>query len=228
MNSEYAESTMVYGMRRVVRVSSYLLLVLISWSQGPSSWKYSVQNFTGYIYKSIISPSAISEGLGMTIFLCGSRESARIRLPSRSYLSDSPFPANGSSFKLRERFMYERRRCDSYRRSLFLAEYEGKIVLVKFCERYTYGEDAHRTLADAGLAPKLHYCLEVVGASSDTTIYLPGTVLDDIKRALEKLYDAQLVYGDMPRPNIMVVKEPKSRADDGEGEDEDETNGVGS
>jgi hypothetical protein len=49
---------------------------------------------------------------------------------------------------------------------------------------------------------------------------LPRTVLDDIKRALEKLHDAQLVYGDMRRPNIMVVKTPRSRDDDGEGEDE--------
>ncbi|KAN0109365.1 hypothetical protein V8E52_009337 [Russula decolorans] len=40
---------------------------------------------------------------------------------------------------------------DSYRRSLFLTEYQGKTVVVKFCERY--GEDAHRAPADAGLAP---------------------------------------------------------------------------
>ena len=133
--------------------------------------------------------------------------------------------------------MYERRHHDSYRRSLFLAEYEGKTVVVKFCERY--GEDAHRMLADAGLAPKLHYCPEVVGGVFMVVIEqvdgrdsysefrhgdLPRTVLDDIKRrrALGKLHDAQLVYGDMRRPNIMVVKKPKSRDDGGEGEDEDE------
>jgi tRNA A-37 threonylcarbamoyl transferase component Bud32 len=40
---------------------------------------------------------------------------------------------------------------------------------------------------------------------------LPRTVLDDVKRALGKLHDAQLVYGDMRRPNIMSVKPPKSR-----------------
>jgi hypothetical protein len=57
--------------------------------------------------------------------------------------------------------MYERRQRDSYRRLLFLAEYGGKTVVVKFCEQY--GEDAHRALADAGLAPRLHYCSKVVG-----------------------------------------------------------------
>jgi tRNA A-37 threonylcarbamoyl transferase component Bud32 len=53
---------------------------------------------------------------------------------------------------------------------------------------------------------------------------LPPTVLDDINRALGKLHDGQLVYGDMRRSNIMVVKKPKSRDDDGdeEGEDGDE------
>jgi hypothetical protein len=56
---------------------------------------------------------------------------------------------------------HERRQCDSYRRSLFLVEYEGKTVVVKFCEQY--GEDANMALADAGLAPRLHYLFKVVG-----------------------------------------------------------------
>jgi hypothetical protein len=48
-----------------------------------------------------------------------------------------------SSF--RERFMYERKHGDGYRRLLFLTEYEGK----KLCEQY--GEDPHKALADVGL-----------------------------------------------------------------------------
>ncbi len=106
-------------------------------------------------------------------------------------------------------------------------------MVVKFCERY--GEDAHRTLANAGLAPKLHYCSEVVGGVYIVVMEqvdgrdsysefrhrdLPQTVLDDVKSALGKLHSAQLVYGDMRRPNIMVVKNRKSRDDGGEGEDE--------
>jgi hypothetical protein len=115
-------------------------------------------------------------------------------------------------------------------------------VVVKFCEQY--GEDAHRMLADAGLAPKLHYCSEVVGGvymvvmeqvdGRDSYIEfrhrdLPRTVLDDVKRALGNLHDAQLVYGDMRRPNVMVVKKTKSRKDDGDGEgeyDDDEWRGL--
>ena len=136
--------------------------------------------------------------------------------------------------------MYERRHVDSYRRSLFLAEYKGETVVVKFCERY--GEDAHRMLADAGLAPRLRYCSKVAGGvfmvvmdfvdgwdaySKFKYRDLPRTVLDDVQRALGKLHDAQLVYGDMRRPNIMLVKTPKSQDDhDTEGEDVEEWRGL--
>jgi hypothetical protein len=34
---------------------------------------------------------------------------------------------------------------------------------------------------------------------------LPPTVLDDIQNALKKLHEAVLVFGDMRRPNIMLV-----------------------
>ena len=211
---------------------------------------FSVQNFTGYIYmggdpfeteqvyyvaKVFSAVARAVKALERQYFFLDPKSRPEFRSPSPTYLSNSPFPANGSSFKLRERFMYESRHRDSYRRSLFLAEYEGKTVVVKFCERY--GEDAHRKLADAGLAPKLHYCSEVVGGVFMAVMEqvdgrdsysefrhrdLPRTVLDDIKRALGKLHDAQLVYGDMRRPNIMVVKRPKSRDVDGEGEEKGE------
>jgi hypothetical protein len=164
---------------------------------------------------------------------------SEFRLPSPTYLPNSPFPINGSFLKFRERFMYERRQHESYRRSLFLAEYEGKTVVVKFCERY--GEDAHRALADAGLAPRLHYCSKVVGGvfmvvmdfvdSRDAYSEfkhrdLPRTVLDDVKQALGRLHDAQFAYGDLRRPNIMVMKKPKSRDDVSEDEDVEEWRGL--
>jgi hypothetical protein len=215
---------------------------------------FSVQNFTGYIYmggdpfeteqvyyvaKVFDAVARAVKALGRQYFFLDPESRPEFRLPSPAYHPNSPFPANGSSIEFRERFMYERQHHDSYRRSLFLAEYEGKTVVVKFCERY--GEDAHRMLAEAGLAPKLHYCSEVVGGVFMVVMEqvdgrdsygefrhrdLPQTVLDDISRALGKLHDAQLVYGDMRRPNIMVVKKPKSRDDDGEGEDEDEWRGL--
>jgi hypothetical protein len=35
---------------------------------------------------------------------------------------------------------------------------------------------------------------------------LPPTVLEDVRNALKKLHEAGLVFGDMRRPNIMLVK----------------------
>jgi len=136
--------------------------------------------------------------------------------------------------------MYERRLRDNYRQSLFLAEYQGRTVVVKFCERY--GEDAPRVLANAGLAPRLHYCSKVVGGLFMVVMEqvdgrdwysefrhrdLPQSVLDDIERALGKLHGAMLVYGDMRRPNIMVVKKSKCRNDDSDSDsDLDEWRGL--
>jgi hypothetical protein len=203
---------------------------------------FSVQNFTDYIYmggdpfgteqvyyvaKVFDAVARAVKALGRDYFFLDPESRPEFRSPSLTYLPNSPFPAIGSSFKFKERFMYERRLRDSYRRSLFLAEYQGRTVVVKFCERY--GEDAHRMLADAGLAPRLHYCSKVVGGlfmvvmeqvygrdSYSEFRYrdLPQSVLGDIEGALGKLHDAQLVYGDMRRPNIMVVKKSKCRNDD--------------
>ena len=39
---------------------------------------------------------------------------------------------------------------------------------------------------------------------------LPRTVLDHVKRTTVKLHDAQLVFENIRRPNIMLVKRPKS------------------
>jgi len=215
---------------------------------------FSVQNFTGYIYmggdpfeteqvyyvaKVFDAVARAVKALGRQYFFLDPESRPEFRLPSPTYLPNSPFTANGSSFKFKERFMYERRDHDSYRRSLFLAEYEDKTVVVKFCERY--GEDAHRALADAGLAPRLHYCSKLVGGVFMVVMDfvdgrdaynefkhrdLPRTILEDVKGALGKLHDAQLVYGDVRRPNIMLVKTPKSRNDDSEDEDVEEWRGL--
>jgi serine/threonine protein kinase len=106
-----------------------------------------------------------------------------------------------------------------YQRSIFLAEYEGKAVLVKVCERY--GEEAHRTLPAVGLASVLHFCSLIVGdifvvvmdqvdgrdASKEFKgRNLPSTVPNNVKLALEKLHDTGFVHGDLRRPNIMVHK----------------------
>ena len=73
----------------------------------------------------------------------------------------------------------------------------------------------------AALAPELRYCTRVVGGAfmiimgliDGTDVFyefkrsdLPPTVLEDIHNALKKLHEAGLVFGDMRRPNVMLVK----------------------
>jgi hypothetical protein len=102
-------------------------------------------------------------------------------------------------------------RCSSdYHRTSFIAEYDRKPVLVKFCGRYS--EDAHKLVTDVGLAPALHFCLLITGDIFMVVMDLvvgqdayhefedrdpPATVLNNVKLVLEKLHDARLVYGDM-------------------------------
>ena len=62
------------------------------------------------------------ETLGREYFSLNLERRLESRLPSPTYLPTSPFPTSGSSFKFTERFMYEGRHRDSFRRSLFLAE----------------------------------------------------------------------------------------------------------
>jgi hypothetical protein len=137
-------------------------------------------------------------------------------MPSPTFLSNSPLVG---SLNFQGRFNFDGRRSSDYHRTSFIAEYNGKPVLVKFCERYS--EDAHKLVADAGLAPTLHFCSLITGdifmVVMDLVVGqdayhefedrdLPATVLNDVKLALEKLHDAGLVFGDMRRPNIMVFK----------------------
>ncbi|GBE89357.1 hypothetical protein SCP_1600180 [Sparassis crispa] len=134
-----------------------------------------------------------------------------------------PSPAYGvkhpeGALEFVARFDYEGRKIDNYRRSLFRATFDGKPVLVKFCE--TYNERAHRMLADIGLAPKLYFCAQICGHvnmiimefvdSRDTHHQfsgkeLPPSVMRDVKRAVDELHRSGLIFGDLRRPNIMVV-----------------------
>ncbi|EIW58870.1 uncharacterized protein TRAVEDRAFT_37662 [Trametes versicolor FP-101664 SS1] len=107
-------------------------------------------------------------------------------------------------------------------------------LVVKFAERY--GEDAHRSLAAAGLAPRLLYCgpiwpdspardgcgsrkmvvIEYIKGKSAHELYgscaLPGAVRQAARTAVEHLHRAGFVFGDLRPPNLMI--------EDGE-EDED-------
>jgi hypothetical protein len=190
-----------------------------------------VQKFTDYIYlggdpyaaKQISYVAKIFYAVAEAVrTLRGYYHYLRLRdrfedsMPRPTYLPNSPLvgPLNFNS-----RFNFDGRSSSDYRRTIFRAEYDGKPVLVKFCERYS--EDAHKLVADAGLAPALHFCSLITGdifmVVMDLVVGqdayheflhrdLPSTVLNDVELALEILHDAGLVYGDVRRPNIMVFK----------------------
>ncbi|GJJ14692.1 hypothetical protein Clacol_008959 [Clathrus columnatus] len=133
-------------------------------------------------------------------------------------------PINGIQF--RERLHYSGRQSGDFRQSLFLAYYEGQLVVVKFTERYH--EQAHRMLADVGLAPKLYGCYHLIGGGFMVVMdyvqgqdahhrfentNLPLTILSDIQHAVTILHSVGLVYGDLRRVNIMTVPKPAAKGD---------------
>ena len=103
-------------------------------------------------------------------------------------------------------------------------------IVVKFVERYS--ERAHRTLAEAGLAPQLLYHGPLNFDSSQPSYdslymvvmeYIDGHTLVSakskmdkdmikavqlrLKDALKLLHDKDLVFGDLRPPNVMITKE---------------------
>ena len=95
-------------------------------------------------------------------------------------------------------------------------------VVVKFVSRY--GKDAHCWMASQGLAPKLiHYgklesgygtwalvVMEFIEGRTLSTLYgddpLPQDVLGGIRHALDVLNNGGFVFGDLQRPNVMLVE----------------------
>lgn len=102
--------------------------------------------------------------------------------------------------------------------------------MVKFVT--TYGVDAHKTLADASFAPKLHY-FGPIGTDENAVLlgnlkmvvmdYIEGLTLSDalkqhkvppsfvthLRQAIAQLHGAGLVFGDLRAPNIMVTPNDK-------------------
>ncbi|KAI0319419.1 hypothetical protein OF83DRAFT_1170250 [Amylostereum chailletii] len=93
---------------------------------------------------------------------------------------------------------------------------EKRTVVIKFTRRY--GEAAHTLLAAIGLAPKLHHHIPlesgwrmIVMDRVDGEHPSNGTVLDedslhDVQLALTTLHSNGYVYGDLRRPNIMLLR----------------------
>ncbi|RDB30858.1 hypothetical protein Hypma_005976 [Hypsizygus marmoreus] len=101
---------------------------------------------------------------------------------------------------------------------------DDRHIVVKFVPRYA--EVAHRILADLDLAPNLIHCgaiseeglaygelrmvvMDFVEGKTLAALYNSGELSRDIKaavrRGIEALHDEDLVYGDIRRPNIMIV-----------------------
>ncbi|CAE6483227.1 unnamed protein product [Rhizoctonia solani] len=102
-------------------------------------------------------------------------------------------------------------------------------IVVKFVTRYH--SEAHRLLAKEGLAPKLLYdsmdstdrpapdysmiVMEYVaggdlGQNNDCSF--PLGVAEDVEKAIKLLHARYLVFGDLRKPNIMLVKDVAGRA----------------
>ncbi|KAI0676591.1 hypothetical protein C8Q78DRAFT_1073381 [Trametes maxima] len=97
-------------------------------------------------------------------------------------------------------------------------------VVVKFT--HCYGEEGHRLLADNGLAPKLYYCAyeHTVDMIVAVMAFMPGKVSGsrvslshkqqgDLKRAVDLLHGADLVFGDLRMPNIITYDDTVALVD---------------
>lgn len=132
-------------------------------------------------------------------------------LPSPVVMDGSPQPP---SLRYTDRLM--KTKCS---KPLYRAKIGNLDVVVKFPNRYC--EEAHRHLALHGLAPKLHFFGEIQGGlymvvmdyvKEATTGYdrstektIPHGAYEDIRRAVGLLHEKGLVFGDLRRPNILIV-----------------------
>jgi hypothetical protein len=102
----------------------------------------------------------------------------------------------------------------------------GQEIVVKFVQRYNV--EAHRILEAAGFAPKLFYSstedlnpanhpglkmvvMEHIDGETAHELYgdrpLPPPIFDQVEIALQKLHEANIVYGDLRHPNLMIYNE---------------------
>ncbi|KAI6023495.1 hypothetical protein BKA83DRAFT_119484, partial [Pisolithus microcarpus] len=101
-----------------------------------------------------------------------------------------------------------------------------KKIVVKFVTRY--GADVHRTMAEAGFAPKLRY-FGPIDTTEDTVSYdklrmvvmdymegvtlsaaikqerVPASVVTHLREAIKHLHGAGFVFGDLCGPNVIVT-----------------------
>jgi serine/threonine protein kinase len=110
-----------------------------------------------------------------------------------------------------------------YIATLDLDDNTNREVIVKFTARYN--EAAHRLLAKAGLAPKLHFCERVVGdlymivmdrvggksiwQLQEDKSPVPEIVSTKVEEALGLLHEQDIVFGDLRGNNILYVESEK-------------------
>ncbi|TFY76130.1 hypothetical protein EWM64_g7885 [Hericium alpestre] len=179
-----------------------------------------------YIYVKVKNELGIDGNDGVQGALTLLKHISQDECQARSVISPTLFQVPKSLCQIDGRFNYEGRKSDNDRHSLFGANFDGKPVLVKFCE--TYHERAHRILADGGFSPKLHFCAEISGQVLMVVMDLfegrdahhqfvdkdlPPGVIGRVKLAVDKLHGAGLVFGDLRRPNITIITKDSSAAE---------------
>ncbi|KAF8601145.1 hypothetical protein BDV93DRAFT_446177, partial [Ceratobasidium sp. AG-I] len=106
---------------------------------------------------------------------------------------------------------------------------KGKKIAIKFVDRYN--AKAHMLLAEAGLAPKLLFdssSARIIARRYMVVMdFVPGADLStkdgvatekvrgDIRNALDVLHAENLVYGDLLKSNVMVVKDSSGKVTGG-------------
>ncbi|THH27325.1 hypothetical protein EUX98_g6864 [Antrodiella citrinella] len=109
---------------------------------------------------------------------------------------------------------------------IFRGKYNGRDVVVKFCERY--GREAHECLAKQSppLAPKFHFqaallggyvmvVMDYVDASTAFDMYkyrpMSMSLAADVQRAMQVLHSRGSVHGDLRRSNVLVQEKRRNR-----------------
>jgi serine/threonine protein kinase len=152
-----------------------------------------------------------------------------LRTPPSRVPTDARFPyfvtfaEDGCTFRLR---YLKRMFPDQANRNIFLARVvqgastklsHNQLVVVKFSTRY--GKDAHATLAQERLAPRMYHHSELPGGILVTVMeYLQGRSLEHgygtvppsrihapVRRAIEILHAQNIVFGDLRLGNIMLL-----------------------
>lgn len=139
-------------------------------------------------------------------------------------------PLDQAELQFQDRLdFHSRHRTQDYHRALFRAQLRlpncTKNVVVKIVD--TYNADAHRLLADAGLAPSLYLferligggyivAMDIVDGSSAAKLLdgkrLPSRASMDIEDALRLLHASNFVFGDLVLDNIILAPDPGTRA----------------